>query len=82
MAVALLIATEKRLGKDKSIGRLYDEQMKDMIDRGAARKMTKVEVEQYTGPVQYIMHRHEVIKAVLRLAELSSIHQRIVMVTF
>ena len=61
MAVALLIATEKQLGKDQSIARLYDEQMKNMIDRGAARKLTKIEIKQYTGPVHYITH-HAVIK--------------------
>ena len=62
MAEALLFATEKRLLKNKAIAKLYDEQMKDMVNRGAARKLTKAELDKYAGPVHYIIH-HEVLKA-------------------
>ena len=62
MAAALLFATEKRLLKNKAIAKLHDEQMKDMVNRGAARKLTKAELDKYAGPVHYIIH-HEVLKA-------------------
>ena len=60
-ALATLKSTEKRLKKDPERVALYQAQMKDMVDRGVARKVTKEEAENYTGPVYYISH-HEVMK--------------------
>ena len=40
---------------------MYAEQINDMIERGVARKLTKEELDEYTGPVHYLSH-HEVMK--------------------
>jgi hypothetical protein len=41
----------------------YNEQIIDMINQGIAKKLTKKEMEEHKGPVQYIPH-HEVLKPV------------------
>ena len=40
---------------------MYAEQIDDMIERGVARKLTKEELDEYTGPVHYLSH-HKVMK--------------------
>lgn len=39
----------------------YNEQIIDMINRGIAKKLTKKEMEEHKGPVEYIPH-HEVLR--------------------
>ena len=56
-----LKATEKRLKEDEKRLKMYAEQIDDMIERGVARKLTKEELDEYTGPVHYLSH-HEVMK--------------------
>lgn len=61
-AVPRMKATEKRLNKlGPGYCRVYQDQIKDMIAKGVARKLTKEEVESHVGPVHYI-HHHEVMK--------------------
>ena len=55
-------ATERRLlkmGNDHA--KAYDEQIRDMVARGVARKLSKEEVVSFEGPVHYLCH-HEIIK--------------------
>ena len=40
----------------------YNEQIKDMVDRNAARKLNNNEMQQYQGTVHYISH-HEILKS-------------------
>ena len=40
---------------------MYDEQIKDMVARNVARKLSKKELTNYTGPTHYTAH-HEVLK--------------------
>ena len=61
LALALLFATEKRLLKNNKLAKLYKDEMNDMVNRGAARKLTKAEISSYSGPVHYLTH-HEVVK--------------------
>ena len=60
-ALATLKATEKRLRQNPAHAAVYRKQIKNMIDRGVARRLTKKEIEDYNGPVFYISH-HEVLK--------------------
>ena len=55
-AFATLRSTEKRLQADESWKQKYSEQIKDMADRGVARKLTKEEVSSWKGPVFYLSH--------------------------
>ncbi|CAB4016087.1 RNA-directed DNA polymerase from transposon BS, partial [Paramuricea clavata] len=57
----MLGSTEKRLQKNKPLLETYKEQIQDMVQRGVARKLTQVEIENYDGPVYYLSH-HEVLK--------------------
>jgi hypothetical protein len=51
-----LKATEKRLKEDEAQFKKYAEQIDDMISRGVARKLTRKELDEYTGPVaQFII---------------------------
>ena len=61
MALAVLKSTEKRLLKNREDAKVYKEQMQDMLNRGASRKVNEEEVKGYTGPIHYINH-HAVIK--------------------
>lgn len=60
-ALGALKATEKRLQANPDYGKMYCKQINDMIDRGAARKLSEKEMNNYGGPVFYISH-HEVLK--------------------
>ena len=61
VAFAKLITTEKRLRRNPEHAKVYDNQIKDMVTRGVARKLSKKELTLYKGPVHYIGH-HEVLK--------------------
>ena len=61
VAVATLISTEKRLLKNPQHAKIYDMQIKDMVARDVARKLSKEELNSYKGPIHYISH-HEVLK--------------------
>lgn len=57
----MLENTEKRLLKNTEHAKVYGEQIKDMLDRNVARKLTNEELRSYTGPHYYLSH-HEVWK--------------------
>ena len=40
---------------------MYSDQIKDMLDRNVARKLTEAEIREYDGPCHYISH-HKVLK--------------------
>ena len=61
VAMAKLAATERRLRKNADHAKGYDEQIKDMVTRNVARKLSKEELRNYTGPTHYIAHQ-EVLK--------------------
>ena len=61
-AKARLESTERRLWRNGAeYGRLYDNQIKDMVERNVASKLSREDVMRYEGPVHYIPH-HEVLK--------------------
>ena len=61
-AFGQLISLEKRLAKlTDGSSDLYDEQIKDMIERRVARKLTDKEIKDYKGPVHYVPH-HGILK--------------------
>ena len=59
--MAKLAATERQLRKNADHAKVYDEQIEDMVTRNVARKLSKEELTNYTGPMHYIAH-HEVLK--------------------
>ena len=61
VAMAKLAAAERRLRKNADHAKVYDEQIKDMLARNVARKLSKEELTNYIGPTHYIAH-HEVLK--------------------
>ena len=61
VALAMLYSTERRLGKNTQHATVYDSQVRDMVQRGVARKLTKEELNNYEGPIHYVSH-HEVLK--------------------
>ena len=44
VALAMLYSTERRLGENTQHATVYDNQVRDMIQRGVARKLTKEEL--------------------------------------
>lgn len=62
VAVARLKTTENRLRKlDTEYAQKYHNEIKDMVERGVARKLSEKEIQAYREPVHYI-HHHEVLK--------------------
>lgn len=61
VALFMLYSTERRLGKNTQHATVYDNQVRDMVQRGVAHKLTKEELINYKGPIHYISH-HEVLK--------------------
>ena len=61
LAMKRLESTEKRLKKNPELATVYDKQMKEMSKMNFSRKLSKEELEKYTGPVHYIPH-HAVIR--------------------
>ena len=55
-AAATLRSTEKSLSRDPSWATSYSEQIQDMVDRGAARKLSEDEICTWKGPIFYISH--------------------------
>ena len=64
-ALRTLERTERNLARDIVWMETYGSQIKDMLDRKAARKLTSEEIEGYGGPVHYIAH-HAVLKPELK----------------
>ena len=58
-ALAMLRSTERRIKRDQKLSDIYSSQVKDMIERNVARKLTPEEISDYNGPWYYISH-HEV----------------------
>ena len=56
IALATLTNTERTLKRDQQWAQTYDNQMKDMVERNVARKLTKEELQEWSGPVYYISH--------------------------
>ena len=56
-ALSTLRSTEKRLSRDAEWGTVYKQQLQDMLDRGASRKLTPEELKSWKGPVFYISHQ-------------------------
>ena len=61
VAFAVLKATERKLKANREYADMYSKQMKDMLDRKAARKVTEEELRRYPGPKFYLAH-HGVLK--------------------
>lgn len=55
-ALATLRNIEKRLAKEPEWQGKYAEQIKDMEDRGVARKLSADEIKDWKGPVFYLSH--------------------------
>ena len=55
-ALATLKSTEKRLLKDPQWAQSYSGQIKDMLDRGVAKKLSQKELTDWQGPSFYISH--------------------------
>ena len=62
VALKILESTERRLLKNIEYATMYDNQIKDMIERKVAEKLTANELKEYRGPYYYLSH-HEVLKA-------------------
>ena len=54
--LATLKSMKKGLAKDKEKSEVYSTQIKDMLNRGAARRVTERELAAYSGPKYYISH--------------------------
>ena len=55
-AMATLKSTEKKLSTDSDWASKYSEQIKDHEDRGVARKLSREELDLWSGPVFYLSH--------------------------
>ena len=51
-----MLAAEKSLKKDITWGKVYQSQIDDMVERGAARKVSLEEMEAWSGHVNYLPH--------------------------
>jgi hypothetical protein len=58
--LAMLRSTEKRIGRDERLSKMYISQINDMVERGVARKLEMEEIQAYKGPLYYISH-HDVM---------------------
>ena len=54
---AVLFSTLRRLDRDESWRTIYEGQIFEMLERGAARKLSESEINSWTGPVWYIAHQ-------------------------
>ena len=57
----MFASTKKRLARNPSHAKVYQEQIQDMVDRGVTRKLTREELETYQGSIHYVAH-HEVLR--------------------
>ena len=55
-AFSTLKSIERRLMKDPEWAKSYDGQIKEMLDRGVARKLSEAEIKEWQGPFFYISH--------------------------
>ena len=55
-AYAMLLSTEKQLSKNEEHANLHNRQILDLLQRKAARKVTKEELHNYKGPKFFIAH--------------------------
>jgi len=55
-ALATLSSTERTLRRDPQWAQVYSDQIKDMVDRQVARKLTSKEITSWNGPFFYISH--------------------------
>ena len=62
IALKILESTERRLLKNAEYATMYCNQIKDMVDRKVADKLTEDELKEYKGPYYYLTH-HEVLKS-------------------
>ena len=62
IASKVLQSTEKIIMKNPKYAQIYGKQIKDVLDREVARKLTYEEIENYKGPHYYLTH-HEVVKS-------------------
>ena len=60
-AEAILRSTERRIMKNDILQDTFNTQMKDLVERGVARKLSDDEMKEYDGPVYYLSS-HEVVK--------------------
>ena len=60
-ALNRLVGIERRLLRNKQYATVCQEQIDDMLNKGVARKLSQVEIDEYKGPVHYISH-HDVLK--------------------
>ena len=60
-AFGMLKSTEKRLSRNPKHAETYSLQIQDMVERGAAQKLSQAELDTYEGPTFYLSH-HEVLK--------------------
>ena len=81
LAIKRLESTEKRVKKNRELPAAYDKQMKTMSEMNFSRKLSKGELEKYTGLVHYKTH-HAVIRPeskstpVRSVFNCSSVYQR------
>ena len=61
LAVKRLESIERRLKQNPDQAKAYDNQMKEMNEMKFSRKLTEMEMRDYTGPVHYVPH-HAVMK--------------------
>ena len=62
IALKILESTERRLLNNAEYAKMYCNQIKDMVDRKVADKLTEDELTEYEGPYYYLTH-HEVLKS-------------------
>ena len=55
-AFATLKSTERTLRRDPAWAKIYADQIRDMEQRQVCRKLTKLEQENWSGPIFYISH--------------------------
>jgi len=56
VAIKSMLAMEKTLLKNEKWGKVYGEQIADMLKRVAARIVSEEELSSYTGPINYLPH--------------------------
>ena len=61
LAVKRLESIERRLKQNPDHAKAYDNQMKEMNEMKFSRKLTEMEMRDYTGPVHYVPH-HAVLR--------------------
>ena len=57
----MFCSLEERIMKNVEYAKMYNEQIQDMVDRNVTHKLSKEEIESYSGPIHYLSH-HEVLK--------------------